>query len=203
MTTILPIDLKTPLLTNQIARLRILKLLIDFLTTFQNHNRFSLAKQAKERRARAGKKSEEKWKSGIIPWTRMTGRLELRKLRQVHSTKSHHKWIDKSGAIAKREAEELLNVHFKTLFQMNMGFRIWPELSKGKDMTADSEEGKTTLARAHDFVQFWLWYDKGNDCSPGTRKPLRKCLEWFKSPNDCSYYNQYLKDRAVQSVSDT
>ncbi|KAF7881174.1 uncharacterized protein EAF02_007065 [Botrytis sinoallii] len=120
-----------------------------------------------------------------------------------HDSRSHHKWIDKSGAIAKREAEELLNVHFKIQFRKNVEFQIWPELAKGKDMTAGSEEGKTTLARAHDFVQFWLWYYKGNDCSPGTKKPLRKCLEWFKTPNNSSYYNQYLKDRAVQSVSDT
>ncbi|THV43863.1 hypothetical protein BGAL_0849g00020 [Botrytis galanthina] len=120
-----------------------------------------------------------------------------------HDNRSHHKWIDNSGAIAKREAEALLNVHFEIQFQRNVKFQIRPKLAKGKNMTADSEEAKTTLARAHDFVQFWIWYYKGKDCSPGTKQPLKKCLEWFKNPNDGYHYNQYLKDRALQSLPDT
>lgn len=116
---------------------------------------------------------------------------------------SYRKWTIKSGAAAKKEAEELLNVQFEMQFENGVKFHIWPELVKGKDLTDDSKEGKNMLARAHKFVQFWIWYYEGKDCSPGTKQPLRKCLEWFKNPNDGYHYNQYLKDRALQSLSDT
>ncbi|KAF7897063.1 hypothetical protein EAF00_005291 [Botryotinia globosa] len=113
---------------------------------------------------------------------------------------SYRKWTYKSRAAAKKEEEELLSVQFEIQFKRDVKFHIWPELVKGKDLTADSKEGKNTLVRAHRFVHF---YYTGEYCSIGIERSLRKCLEWFENWNDGSYYNQYLKDRALQSLPDT
>ncbi|KAB8296784.1 hypothetical protein EYC80_002201 [Monilinia laxa] len=56
-----------------------------------------------------------------------------------------------------KAAEERLKVHSKSEFEEDSCFRVWPEPSDWDAFEKDQVKGLATLARAENFVEFWIW----------------------------------------------
>ncbi|THV44829.1 hypothetical protein BGAL_0571g00030 [Botrytis galanthina] len=89
-------------------------------------------------------------------------------------------------------AQTALNVHFQTVYEDDVEFRLWPEPADWKAFETDPEKGREILARAEKFLDFWIWEFLSRTTATD-RVPLITCLDWFLKEEESPEYKRYVK----------
>ncbi|KAF7949237.1 hypothetical protein EAE96_008404 [Botrytis aclada] len=91
-----------------------------------------------------------------------------------------------------KSAQNSLNVHFQSVFEEDVEFRLWPEPADWKAFEKNPQEGREILAKAEKFLNFWIW-NFSSRTHATDRVSLTTCLDWFLKGEESPEYKRYIK----------
>lgn len=95
-----------------------------------------------------------------------------------------------------------LQVQFMSKVDEDETFWIWPEPADWDMFEKYPKSGEKALARARDFVAFWLWdYSARRSEYTATRASLNTCFEMFLNGDDAPLYQDYLQKSVNPTIT--
>ncbi|TGO35447.1 hypothetical protein BHYA_0158g00300 [Botrytis hyacinthi] len=112
----------------------------------------------------------------------------------LYTTFSPSDWVCRQMWTSQsQEIVVALNVYFKSHFDGNGEFRIWPEPRDWDLFEKYPRAGRKNLVRAREFVVFWLWdYRERIWQYTSNKASLKSCLEMFIHGEDEQRYQDFL-----------
>ncbi|KAF7901631.1 uncharacterized protein EAF01_006930 [Botrytis porri] len=112
----------------------------------------------------------------------------------LYTTFSPSDWICRQMWTSQsQEIGVALNVFFRSHFDGNVEFRIWPEPRDWDLFEKYPRVGRKNLVRAREFVVFWLWdYRERIWQYTSNKASLKSCLEMFVHGEDEQRYQDFL-----------